>query len=125
MKDWTTTERLLVLFAVWIFLGAKLPSFNIASQKPTAATYVYEKDQHAVPGPVMTALDKLNKQGLVATLHEIDTTDGAGEIPDQYKAVVPAAKEAGLPSLVVSAGEKVLRVIKAPTTEAAVMEAAR
>lgn len=92
--------------------------------KATAATYVYEKDQHAIPAPVLAALDKLNRdRKITATIFEQDTKDGTGETPEQYKVPLAAALEAGLPSLVVTGGSKVLRVVKNPQTEAAVLEA--
>jgi len=95
----------------------------IAPAKATAATYVFEKDSTGIPGAVLSAINKLNRRGITATNHEVDTVDGSGEIPDQYKVPVAAAKVAGLPSLVVTAGEKVLRVVKDPKTEEAVLEA--
>lgn len=93
--------------------------------KPTAVTYVYEKDETAVPAPVKAAINTLNKQGIVATLFEDDTVDGTGETPEQYKVPLAAAKEATLPALVVTAGSKVIRVVKNPKTEAEVLEAAK
>lgn len=92
--------------------------------KATAATYVYEKDQHAIPAPVLAALDKLNRERkIVATVFEQDTKDGTGETPEQYEVPLAAATNAGLPALVATNGSKVLRVVKNPQTEAAVLEA--
>lgn len=91
----------------------------------TAAVYVHEKSDTAVPAAVLAALNTLNRQGIAATVFDKDTTDGSGETPDQYKAPLTAAKDAGLPALVVMAGERVLRTVKAPTTEAQVLEAVR
>ena len=99
-------------------------SWGVGS-KPDAVTFVFEKDQHAIPAPVLSALNKLNRQGVMATTHEVDTTDGTNEIPEQYKLVVPAAQAAGLPALVVSGKGKVIRTVKDPKTEEAVLEAAR
>jgi hypothetical protein len=90
----------------------------------TAVAYVYEKDQTAPPVGVQTGLNRLNREKkIVATLFEEDTVDGNGETPDQYKAALAAAREAGLPSLVVSNGSVVLKVVKAPTTEEHVLGA--
>ena len=91
--------------------------------KPTAATYFYDDKQHVVPSPVMVAIDKLNRAGILATFHEVDTTDESGDVPEQYKVSLPAAKEAGLPAMVVMAGERVVRVVKGPTTAEQVLEA--
>jgi hypothetical protein len=118
---------LLIGAAVWVALsGGGLPGWTIPGlSKPTAVTFFYEKDSHAIPSPVLVALDKLNRSGIVATTLDVDTVDGSGETPAQYQVSLPAAKEAGLPSLVVMGGAKVLRTVKGPTTEAQVMEAAK
>jgi hypothetical protein len=91
--------------------------------KPTTATYVYEKDNGTVPSSVAAGLDKLNRQGLLATAFEEDTTDGNGQVPAQYVTAKVEATKAGLPALVVQAGDKVTRVVKAPTSEQQVLEA--
>lgn len=94
--------------------------------KVTAATFVYEKDQHVVPPPVLAALNKLNRErGIVATVFDKDVTDGGGEVPDQYRIALDAAKKVGLPALVVMTGSIVLRVVKDPKTEQTVLEAAK
>lgn len=90
----------------------------------TAATYVYEKDDTAVPVGVSTGLNRLNRErGVRATLFEEDTVDGDGDVPDQYKAALAAAQQAGLPALVVTTGDTILRVIPDPRTEQQVFEA--
>jgi hypothetical protein len=94
--------------------------------KATAAVYVYEKDETAVPSAVLAGLNRVNReQKIRATLFEDDSVDGTGDVPEQYKTPLAEARKVGLPALVVMAGESVLRVVKAPTTEAAVVEAAR
>lgn len=92
--------------------------------RATAATYVYEKDQHVIPVQVLAALNRLNRErGIVATVLEADTTDGTGEVPEQYRVALEAAKAAGLPCLVVTGAAGVIRVVKNPTTEQAVLDA--
>ena len=94
--------------------------------KPTAVTYVYEKDQTNPPREVQAALNQLNAAGsLVASVFEQDTTDGDGDTPEQYQAALTAAKAAGLPCLVVLAGDRVLRVVRDPQTLGAVLEAVK
>jgi hypothetical protein len=94
--------------------------------KPTAVVYVYEKDDGGVPSAVLAGLNRVNReQKIRATLFEDDSTDGTGDVPEQYKTPRAEALKVGLPALVVMAGYAVLRVVKAPTTEAAVVEAAR
>jgi len=114
----------------WLFLSLiAVGAFVLASgggspfATATAATYVYEKDDGGVPPPVAAALDKLNRErpGFVASPFEDDTVDGAGETPEQYKVAKDAAKK--LPSLVVQAGTKVLKVVEDPKTLEQVMEA--
>lgn len=111
-----------------------IPSINfpvtlpniIDSPSPTSATYVYEKDDHAVPGHILSAFDTLNREGsIVATLLEADTKDGTGDVPDQYKAVLSAAKDAGLPVLVVASGDEVLSVFKDTKDEQSVLDAVK
>jgi len=78
----------------------------------TAATYVYEKDDGMPNSAVMVGLDRLNREKKIrATLFEDDTVDGDGQVPDQYKVALEAAKAAGLPALVVTNGEKVVNVV--------------
>lgn len=90
----------------------------------TAAVYVYEKDDHAIPAHVTVAINRLNRERkIVATLLEDDTTNGDGEIPTQYRLALEAARKAGLPAVVALAGVQVIRVTPAPASEAAVMEA--
>lgn len=96
----------------------------VPTDKATAVVLIYEKDQHVVWPAVMSALNRLNRErGIIATTHEVDTKSGAGKVPEQYREAVPAAISAGLPALVVMAGVKALKVVKNPTTEAAVWEA--
>lgn len=109
------------------------------SKKVTQVTYVFEKDQTAVPRQVSLALRRINVESsgsVVATEFEEDSTvDGTpnGRVPSQYKIALEAAIKEGpdpattadVPVLVVQSGTTVLRVIKAPTTEEQVMEAAK
>lgn len=88
-----------------------------------SATYIYEKDQHAVPTFVMSALNRLNRERKIfATAMEADTVDGNGDVPDFLKVPLAAAKQKGLPCLVVTAGDKVLAIVK-PKTEAEILKA--
>lgn len=122
----TTKDRigwLLIGLAVFSLVkgGGIVPAIGPAA---TAATYVYELRESAPPSAVYAGLDQLNREKkVVANLYDDDTTDGAGEVPDQYKTAVTAAREAGLPSLVVTGGGKVLNVVKDPKTVEAVVGA--
>jgi hypothetical protein len=114
-----------LLLAAMVLVFSDLPSvpwLPSITTKATAATYVH-KVKTPIPDAVSAGLSKLNDKGITATHYAKDTTDGAGEVPDQYKAAAAAATE--LPSLVVQAGDRVLRVVKSPTTEEQVLEAAQ
>ena len=117
-------RTLLLLAAGLVLLAGPLPEIPWTWQTataPTAAVYVYEKDETAVPTGVVVGLNILNRdRGIVATLLEADTTDGDGEIPDQYRPALAAAKDRGLPALVVLSGSTVLSIVQAPADSDAV-----
>lgn len=94
----------------------------VSPNKATAAVYVYEKDESAIPVGVTAGINKLNREKkITATLFEKDTVDGSGQTPDQYKPALDAAKRESIPSLVVLSGTAVVKVVKAPKTEAEVL----
>lgn len=86
-------------------------------------TYVYEKDSNITPKPVAFALQRLNTEykDVIASEFEEDSVDGTGEVPEQYKIALEAARKSGLPALVIQAGNTVVKILKAPKTEAEVM----
>lgn len=97
---------------------------------PIRATYVYEKDQSAVPKPIAAALAQLNRRAaepggpsVVATEFEDDALNGDDEPPAQYAAALAAARKAGLPALVLERSGKVRRVLQAPTRLQEVIDA--
>lgn len=95
----------------------KLPVPVIVSPA-TAAVYVYEKNDGPIPPGVASGIDKLNREkSVIASLFEDDTVDGDGDVPDQYKPALEAAKQSSIPSLVVLSGTSVVRVVKSPKTE--------
>lgn len=115
-----------VLFCVLLASkGCSLPTLPsipwvVTAPKVTAAVYVHERSKGGIPSHVGTALSKLNGRDILATAHE----DGPGAIPKQYEFAVPAAREAGIPSFVTMAADRsVLKVVKQPATEQAVLEA--
>ena len=125
-------RTLLLLAAGLVLLAGPLPtipwpvSIVTAPAAATAAVYVYEKDQTAVPTGVVVGLNRLNRdRGIVATLLEADTVDGMGEIPEQYRPALAAAKDRGLPALVVLSGSTVLSVVQAPADSDAVTGAVK
>jgi hypothetical protein len=90
------------------------------SKKVSRITVVWEKDSHSIPKSVQSALQRINaEQGgsVVASDFEQDTINSRGQTPTQYIVALKAAKETGLPALVVQSGDTVLRVVKDPTAE--------
>lgn len=83
--------------------------------KATSAVYVYEKNDGPVPPAVTAAIDKINREKKVlASLFEDDTTDGSGDVPDQYKPALEAAKKASIPAFVVLSGTTAVAVVASP-----------
>jgi hypothetical protein len=90
----------------------------------TAAVYVYEKDESAIPVGVTVGLNRLNRERhIVATLLEADADDGTGDVPEQYREALAAATASGLPALVVLSGTTVLSVTPAPADADAILRA--
>lgn len=85
-------------------------------------TYVYEKDDTAVPAAVLSGLNRLSreKKVAIASVFEKDSRTGSGEIPKQYQLAITEGVKAGLPALVVEKDGKMLNVVKDPKTEEAV-----
>lgn len=121
-KDDSALPVLLLLAVLWFARGGQLPNV-VAPSGAERATYVYEQRAGALPPPVMSGLNRLNRERkILATALDVDVTDGSGNVPDQYKQAFETARQAGLPTLVVEGGGKVLRTVKAPTTEEQVWE---
>ena len=108
---------LLIAAAIyWQQVGPSVKLPSLPNNKVTAATYVYDvRTTGGVPPGVLKGLDRLNREKqIVASSYEL--TEGE-RVPAQYTVAVDEAKKVGLPSLVVLAGDKAIKVAKAPTTE--------
>lgn len=115
----------LIAFALyWHYNGPQINLPALPNNKVTAATYVYDvRTTGGVPPGVLKGLDRLNREKqILASAYE--HTDGAS-VPKQYTVPVEEAKKAGLPALVVMAGDKPVKVVKDVTTEQQVWEAAQ
>lgn len=113
-----------LLAAGLLLLTLRLPVGHQGTGPATAAVYVYEKDATTVPPGVTVGLNRVNRERKVlATLLESDTTDGDGDVPDQYRPALEAAKGRGLPALVVLSGSTVLAIVPAPTDAEAIVRA--
>lgn len=111
-----------------ILLAGPLPAWwgggAVVATQATAAVYVYEKNETAVPPGVTVGLNRLNRERqILATLVEADATDGGGDVPEQYRPAVEAARGKGLPALVVLSGSTVLAIVQAPADADAVVRA--
>jgi hypothetical protein len=116
---------LVLIFGLPTLPSIQWPSVVVATPElATAAVYVYEKDESAIPVGVTVGLNRLNRERhIVATLLEADTTDGSGDVPDQYREALAAATASGLPALVVLSGTTVLSVTPAPEDAEAIVRA--
>lgn len=104
-----------LLAAGLLLLTLRLPAATTTAGPATAVVYVYEKDATAVPPGVTVGLNRINRERQVlATLLEADATDGDGDVPDQYRPALEAAKPKGLPALVVLSGSTVLAIVPDP-----------
>lgn len=90
----------------------------------TRVTLVYEKDQTQIPPEVAAALMELNEKGVMATEYEDDNKTGTGQIPEQYKIALQAARERGLPCLVVETPQGVV-VVHDPQDSSDVLDAVK
>lgn len=116
---------LVLIFGLPTLPAIQWPGVVVAPPEiATAAVYVYEKDESAIPVGVTVGLDRLNRERrIVATLLEADTTDGSGDVPEQYREALAAATASGLPALVVLSGTTVLSVTPAPVDADAILRA--
>jgi hypothetical protein len=116
---------LVLIFGLPTLPAIQWPGVVVATPEiATAAVYVYEKDESAIPVGVTVGLNRLNRERhIVATLLEADTTDGSGDVPEQYREALAAATASGLPALVVLSGSTVLSVTPAPTDPDAILRA--
>jgi hypothetical protein len=116
---------LVLIFGLPTLPAIQWPGVVVATPEiATAAVYVYEKDESAIPVGVTVGLNRLNRERhIVATLLEADTTDGSGDVPEQYREALAAATASGLPALVVLSGTTVLSVTPAPVDAEAIVRA--
>jgi len=116
---------LVLIFGLPTLPAIQWPGVVVATPEiATAAVYVYEKDESAIPVGVTVGLNRLNRERhIVATLLEADPDDGTGDVPEQYREALAAATASGLPALVVLSGTTVLSVTPAPVDADAILRA--
>jgi hypothetical protein len=125
VKDWVDA----LLVGLVVFAASDIYQKRSDAPGPstaTAAVYVYEKDDTAPTNGVQSAINRLNREKkILACLFEEDTVDGTGETPYWAKVPLAAGREAGLPALVVTNGDRVVNVLKDPKTEQDIWGAVR
>jgi len=129
----TTRAYLIIACLVGIILAQWVPATPIglpwpsvvALKKPTKATYVYEQRAGSVPSAVLSALNTLNRSGIVATPVDQHVLGGGDSIPAQYVIAMEEAKKVGIPCLVIEYSTGTPKVVKSPTTAEQVLEAVR
>lgn len=84
---------------------------------------VYESSQMPVPLQVHNARFALEVKGYECRVVDADVVTGLGTIPAHMRAAIEAARAQGLPALVVTSGEKVLRKMALPATDAEIVKA--
>lgn len=112
----------IVLILILLVLASQ-NSTTTPSSKVDRVSYIYEKDDGAVPPPIQYAMRELNKLAIIATVFEIDSTTGLDAVPTQDAIAVAAARNAGLPCLIIQQGQTVVKIVKAPTTVTHVADA--
>lgn len=108
-------SRLILVFLLALLLinSGKVPGASVSR-----VTYVF--DDQPIPLAVRVGFDQLNREGISATSVDVDS---GGTL---YELAIPAARQAGLPAIVVEAGDQVAKVItNIPTTPQAVVKAVR
>lgn len=131
MKDWSITDRLLVLAIVWLLLGGKLPGLpSIGSSKPTLIVMLYEADHGPLPPYAMGAANELTAAGREVRAVDDDLLNGLGEVPAWLKpALEPGRALMGSgqqdDALVLLDGDRVVKAVKLPATKEAILEAVK
>jgi hypothetical protein len=112
-----TVLLILVLLVAWFFLqgpGSKAPVFSPPG--PMLVVVVYESSEMPLPTQTYDARPKIEEAGHEFRVVDDDVEDGDGQMPDELKLAIPAAREHGLPALVVQSGDEILKVLDLPET---------
>ena len=84
---------------------------------------VYESSEMPVPRQVHNARFELEQKGFEVRVVDADVVTGLGTIPAHMKAAIEAARSHGLPCLVITSGDKVIRKVALPATDAEIVKA--
>ena len=111
-------------FVDWIIvvllLAIAFGGGTLAVQSPTLVAVVYESNDTTLPPYVIGAVREITEQGIEARIIDDDVISGSGDIPPSILAVIEAARQHGLPALVVNG-----RAQNIPNSRAALLEAVR
>jgi hypothetical protein len=111
---------LLLLILGLVFLLPRIaptPIDQPTTETITRLTYVYEIRDGGVPPALLAALSaaELSRDSVRVSVFEEDSTDGAGQVPEQFQRAKAAADEYGKPCLVAESAARVVRVRRNPT----------
>lgn len=84
---------------------------------------VYESSATPVPRQVHNARFELEAKGYEVRVVDADVVTGTGTVPLPLKPAIEAARAQGLPALVITNGEKVLKKIALPATAEEIVKA--
>ena len=116
----TTQKKIGILILVLLFISQG----GGVSAKVDMAVVVYESAEAPLRPYVWGALNRLEDSGLQVRAIDDDVTTGTDEQPRQVKAAIVAARENGLPALVLMSGEAVKSTLDLPKSSDAIVEAA-
>lgn len=85
------------------------------------AVVVYESEKGPLPNYVFGAFRQLEEDYDVRAIDD-DVTTGLGDQPDHVQEAITAARENGLPALVLTGGGKVIRAMDLPGSMEKILE---
>lgn len=84
---------------------------------------VYESSEMPVPRQVHNARFELEAKGYECRVVDADVVTGLGTVPVHMRVAIEAARSQGLPALIVTNGDKVLRKMALPATDVEIVKA--
>jgi hypothetical protein len=114
---------ILLIIAMLLANAGVLPIPGVTTNgKTTMAVVVYESSEQPIAPYAMAARDRIEAAGIEYRITDKDVETGDGQTPVELKPAIDAAKAAGLPSLVMQAGEAVQRVVPFPKDADAIVK---
>lgn len=120
-----TINTICVIILIILFLESDWKFDFPSISKPDTVAVVYESSE-TIPEPYVTgALRTLTGEGLQARAFDKDVVTGTGETPVYLAKAIKAAKDNGLPALVIMSSGDVIKVQDLPKTQQEILEAAK